>query len=52
MAQAGLWLVWGIPARGRETQALDLLKESTSDYLEGLAREGRIERFDTAVLRP
>ena len=52
MAQAGLWLVWGIPARGRETQALDLLKETTTGYLERLVQEGRIERFDTAILRP
>jgi hypothetical protein len=52
MAQAGLWLAWGIPARGREPQALDLLKESTTGYLELLARDGRIERFDTAILRP
>ena len=43
---------WGIPARGRETQALDLLKETTTGYLDGLARDGRIERFDTAILRP
>ena len=52
MAQAGLWLAWGIPARGRETQALDLLKETTTGYLENLANEGRIERFDAAILRP
>ncbi|HJT92113.1 MAG TPA: hypothetical protein VJ777_09250 [Mycobacterium sp.] len=52
MAQAGLWVAWGIPARGRETQALDLLKETTTGYLDGLAQEGRIERFDTAILKP
>ena len=52
MAQAGLWLAWGIPARGRETQALDLLKETTTGYLERLANEGRIERFDAAILKP
>jgi hypothetical protein len=52
MAEAGLWLAWGIPARGRETQALDLLKETTTGYLERLAQEGRIERFDTAILKP
>jgi hypothetical protein len=52
MAEAGLWLAWGIPARGRETQALDLLKESTTGYLQRLAQDGRIERFDTAILRP
>ena len=52
MAQAGLWLAWGIPARGRETQALDLLKETTTGYLERLAADGRIERFDAAILKP
>lgn len=52
MAQAGLWLAWGIPARGRETQALDLLKETTTGYLERLANEGLIERFDAAILKP
>jgi hypothetical protein len=52
MAEAGLWLAWGIPARGRETQALDLLKTSTTGYLEQLANDGRIERFDTAILKP
>ncbi|HET6733010.1 hypothetical protein [Mycobacterium sp.] len=52
MAQAGLWVAWGIPARGRETQALDLLKETTTGYLERLAQDGRIERFDTAILKP
>jgi hypothetical protein len=52
MAQAGLWVAWGIPARGRETQALDLLKETTTGYLDRLAQEGQIERFDTAILKP
>jgi hypothetical protein len=52
MAQAGLWVAWGIPARGRETQALDLLKETTTGYLERLAQGGQIERFDTAILKP
>ena len=52
MAEAGVWVAWGIPARGRETQALDLLKESTTGYLERLAQEGQIERFDMAILKP
>ena len=52
MAEAGLWIAWGIPARGRETHALDLLKETTTGYLDQLAQGGRIERFDTAILRP
>jgi hypothetical protein len=52
MADAGFWIAWGLPARGRETQALDLLKESTTHYLEQLAQDGRIERYDTAILKP
>lgn len=52
MAEAGFWVAWGIPARGRERQALDLLKHTTTDYLERLVQEQRIERFDTAILKP
>jgi uncharacterized protein (DUF2164 family) len=52
MAEAGFWVAWGIPTRGRERQALDLLKHSTTDYLERLVQDGRIERFDTAILKP
>jgi hypothetical protein len=51
MADAGFWVVWGLPSAGRERQALDLLKE-TSGYLEDLRTAERIERFDTAILRP
>jgi hypothetical protein len=52
MAEAGLWVAWGLPTNGRETQALDLLKESTTGYLPRLVHEGQIERFDTAILKP
>lgn len=52
MSEAGVWVAWGIPARGRERQALDLLKHSMTEYLERLSREGRIERFDAALLKP
>lgn len=52
MAEAGLWVVWGVPARGRERQALALLKDTMQQYLLDLQREGRIERFDVAVLKP
>jgi hypothetical protein len=45
-------VVWGLPSTGREKQALDLLRETTTGYLEGLRTSERIERFDTAVLRP
>jgi hypothetical protein len=52
MSESGVWIAWGIPARGRERQALDLLKHSMTEYLEQLSREGRIERFDAVVLKP
>lgn len=52
MSEAGIWVAWGIPARGREQEALALLEKTTTGYLETLRREGRIERFDTAILRP
>ncbi|MDX1890026.1 hypothetical protein [Mycolicibacterium sp. 050158] len=52
MSEAGVWVAWGIPARGRERQALALLKSSLTGYLEQLAAQGRIERFDAAVLKP
>ncbi len=52
MAEAGFWIVWGIPARGRERQALELLKASTTGYLDQLVHDGLIERFDATVLKP
>ncbi|MCW2513123.1 MAG: hypothetical protein JWR11_2165 [Mycobacterium sp.] len=52
MSEAGVWIAWGIPARGRERQALELLKSSTTGYLDQLRQDGRIERFDATVLQP
>jgi hypothetical protein len=52
VAEAGFWIAWGIPARGRERQALELLKSSTTGYLDGLVRDGLIERFDASILKP
>lgn len=51
MADAGFWVAWGLPSQGREKQALDLLNE-TRGYLERLALDGQIERFDIAILKP
>ncbi|MGD9621873.1 MAG: hypothetical protein AB7G47_18195 [Mycolicibacterium sp.] len=51
MADAGLWVAWGVPTPGRERKALDLLLE-TEDYLSGLRERGRIERFDRVLLKP
>ncbi|CDO07371.1 hypothetical protein C1S82_04700 [Mycolicibacterium cosmeticum] len=51
MAEAAFWVAWGLPTRGRETNALGLLKKSR-DYLQQAAQDGRIERFETVILRP
>ena len=51
MAEAGLWVAWGVPTPGRERKALALLIE-TEGYLSGLQDEGRIEGFDRVVLKP
>lgn len=51
MAEAGLWVAWGVPTSGRERTALALLIE-TQDYLSGLQEQGRIERFDRVLLKP
>ncbi|MDN4517978.1 hypothetical protein JN086_25210 [Mycolicibacterium austroafricanum] len=51
MAEAGLWVAWGVPTRGRERNALDLLVE-TEGYLSDLQGRGRIEGFDRVVLKP
>jgi hypothetical protein len=51
MAEAGFWVAWGLPTQGRERQALDLLNE-TRGYLDRLAQDLLIERFDIAILKP
>ena len=51
MAEAGFWVAWGLPTHGRERQALDLLTESRQ-YLERLAQDGMVERFDVVILKP
>lgn len=52
MAEAGFWVAWGLPTPGRERQALDLLKHTVRKYLDTLVADGRIERFDSVILRP
>ncbi len=51
MAEAGLWVAWGVPTAGRERKALDLLTE-TQGYLSDLQERALIERFDRVVLKP
>ena len=49
MAEAGLFIGWGVPVRGREKRALDLFN-GTMEYYGRLQQDGKIERFDVAVL--
>jgi len=51
MAETGFWVAWGLPTQGRELRALDLLNESRS-YLQRLAQDRVIERFDIVILKP
>jgi hypothetical protein len=51
MAEAGLFIRWGEPARGREARAVEVFNES-SEYFALLQHEGRIEGFDMAVFMP
>lgn len=52
MAEAGLWIAWGIPTRGREVRALELFRQSLEGYGAQLLRDEKIERYDVAILRP
>jgi hypothetical protein len=51
MAEAAVFMGWGDAAKGREKQALEVFNESMQ-YWGRLQKEGRIERFDVAVLAP
>ncbi len=51
MAEAGIFVGWGQPTRGREKHALDVFNESMQ-YWGDLQRDGAIEGFDVAILTP
>src|SRR4051794_28960366 len=51
MADAGLFIGFGEPVRGREGPALDSFNE-TVEYLGQLQGEGRIEDFEICFLDP
>jgi hypothetical protein len=51
MAEAALCITWGATVPGREKRALEVYNE-TLQYWARLQQEGRIERFDVAVLGP
>lgn len=51
MADAGLFIGWGAPVRGREAKGLEVFNESLA-YYGRLQQEGVIEDFETAILEP
>jgi hypothetical protein len=51
MADAGLFIGWGAPVRGREAKGLDVFGEAIA-YYGGLQEQGVIEGFETAILEP
>jgi hypothetical protein len=51
MAEAGLFVGWGAPVRGREAKSLDLLNEGVQ-YWGRLQETGRIESFELVLLYP
>jgi len=51
MADAGLFIGWGAPVRGREAKGLEVFNEALS-YYGRLQQEGAAESFDTVILEP
>jgi hypothetical protein len=51
MAEAGLFVGWGPPVRGREAKSLEVFNESVQ-YWGGLQQDGRIESFEVVLLYP
>jgi hypothetical protein len=51
MADAGLFIGWGAPVRGREAKGLEVFNESIG-YWGRLQQDGRIESFEIALLYP
>ena len=49
MADAGLFIGFGQPVRGREAQALDIFNEAVA-YYTALREQGQIEDFDAVLL--
>ncbi len=51
MADAGLFIGFGDPVRGRESQALEIFNEALGYYAR-LQEEGEIESFEPVFLEP
>ena len=52
MAEAGLFIGWGAPVRGREAKGLEGLQREHSSTWGRLQEAGRIESFEVALLFP
>jgi hypothetical protein len=51
MADAGLFIGWGAPVRGREAKGLEVFNEALA-YYGRLQQDGVIEGFETVLLEP
>jgi len=51
MADAGLFIGFGDPVRGRESQAVELFNETLAYYIR-LQEEGEIDSFEPVFLEP
>jgi hypothetical protein len=51
MADAGLFIGWGAPVRGREAKGLEVFNEALA-YYGRLQQEGAIESFEPVILEP
>ena len=51
MADAGLFIGYGLPVRGRERQAVKVFGEAL-EYYARLQQQGEIESFETVFLNP
>ena len=51
MAEAGLFIGWGAPVRGREAKGLEVFNESI-EFWGRLQEAGRIESFEVVLLFP
>src|SRR5436305_5420986 len=51
MAEAALFMGWGMPARGREEAGIDVFNEAMV-YWDGLKQEGKLEAIEVALLTP
>jgi hypothetical protein len=51
MPEAGLFIGWGAPVRGREAKGLEVFNEAV-EFWGRLQQQGRIESFEVVLLYP